>query len=107
MQVQSQLGISKLLKPPRQQSTRIGTKAQQRFASFLNALRSPNWHSLETAPGGINLGLGSTLASSPTFCSRCAILGDVVPNYGAGSALENAGLPLSGKCFRHRSEKDR
>jgi hypothetical protein len=96
-----------LPKTPRQQSTRIGTKAKLSSASFLNALRSPNWHSLETAPGGINLGLRSPFASSPSFCSRRAIFGDVVPNYGAGSALENAGLPLSGKCFLCRSKKDR
>src|ERR1700676_251210 len=60
----------------------------------------------ETMPGGIDLGLGGTLASGPLLGGGGCVLGDVVPDDCAGSAMDESGT-LSGFHLRSQPQANR
>src|SRR4029077_12815072 len=60
----------------------------------------------ETMPGGFDLGLCVALGSGPRLGDGGCVLGDVVPDDGAGSAMDESGT-LSGFHPRSQSQANR
>jgi len=49
----------------------------------------------ETAPGGLDLGIGGTMTSRPCLGGGRRVLGNVKPDDGAGGAMNSTGLLTS------------